>query len=58
MEHLSYGIPLGIVAVVGVAYALGAFSVKEFKYDTSFIDKEFRMDGGRKRKHSKTKRHH
>jgi hypothetical protein len=57
MEALFYLIPAGVIGALGVAYSQGAFSTNEPPTDTSFVDKAFSADGGRRRKrHRKTKR--
>jgi len=57
MENLLYLIPAGVIAAVGLAHSMGAFSVDETSTDTSFVDRAFSSEGGRRRKrHRKTKR--
>jgi hypothetical protein len=62
MNNLTYIIPaaiIGVGAAVGLAYAGGAFSTKDITYDTSFVDKAFSSEGGKRKKKSgnkKTKR--
>jgi len=62
MEHLSYGIPLGIAGSVLLAYALGAFSThsKHDIIDVPIGNRIFTSHSyyGGKKKHSKTKRKH
>jgi hypothetical protein len=57
MEALLYLIPAGVVGAVGLAYSQGVFSTTPESTDTSFVDRAFSPEGGRRRKkHRKTKR--